>query len=129
MFDRRFSYCCGQCRARATPESLRFLGRKVFLSAIVLLLPAVGRRLPAGVVACLRRALGPSARTLRRWLAWWAEIFPQTPFWKVARARLMRPVDETTLPASLVERFTAGDDYADVERALAFIGPLTTATG
>lgn len=129
MFDLRFSYCCGHCRARTTPPSLRFLGRKVYLGAIVLLLPAAGRRLPPGVVAALRRALGPSVRTLRRWLAWWTEIFTRTAFWKVARARLMPVVDEAALPASLVERFTSGDDYTDVERALAFIGPATTATG
>ena len=129
MFDRRFSYCCGHCRTRTTPPSLRFLGRKVYLGAIVLLLPAVGRRLPPGVVAALRRVLGPSVRTLRRWLAWWTEVFTRTPFWKVARARLMPIVDEVELPASLVERFDTGHDYADVERMLAFIGPVTTATG
>jgi hypothetical protein len=41
----------------------------------------------------------------------------------------MPVVDEAALPASLLERFAAGDDYLDVERALAFIGPVTTATG
>lgn len=129
MFDRRFSYCCGRCRARTTPPSLRFLGRKVYLGAIVLLLPAGARRMATGAVARLRRALGPSLRTLRRWLAWWSTSFTGTGFWKVARARLMPIVDESTLPASLVERFAAGDDYLDVERVLAFIGPVTTATG
>jgi hypothetical protein len=34
--DRRFSFCCAvdSCRSRATPPSLRFLGRKVYLAAI-----------------------------------------------------------------------------------------------
>lgn len=129
MFGRRFSYCCGHCRARATPESLRYLGRKVYVAAVVLLLPASGHRLPPNVVAALRKAMGPSVRTFRRWLAWWTETFTRTPFWKVARARLMPLLDEAVLPTSLVEYFRSGDDDADVEHALAFIGPVTTATG
>lgn len=129
MFGRRFSYCCGRCRARTTPASLRFLGRKVYLAAIVLLLPAAGRRLPPHAVAALRKAVGPSLRTMRRWLGWWTEIFTRTSFWKVARARLMPPLLEAELPASLVERFATGNDHADIERVLAFIGPVTTATG
>src|SRR5271157_4368665 len=37
-FVRRFSLCCGRegCRKRATPPSLRFLGRRVYLGAVVL---------------------------------------------------------------------------------------------
>jgi hypothetical protein len=37
--DRRFSFCCAVdgCRSRATPPSLRFLGRKVYLATIVVL--------------------------------------------------------------------------------------------
>lgn len=128
-FDRRFSYCCGWCRARTTPPSLRFLGRKVYLGLVVLLLPTAGQRLPRGVVTALRRALGPSLRTFRRWLGWWTDIFSRTSFWKVARARLMPIVAEAGLPASLVERFCTGDDYVDMEHALAFIGPVTTSTG
>jgi len=38
--DWRFSFCCARdgCRARRTPPSLRFLGRKVYLAAIVVLI-------------------------------------------------------------------------------------------
>jgi hypothetical protein len=38
--DQRFSFCCAAdgCRSRATPPSLRFLGRKVYLAAIVVLI-------------------------------------------------------------------------------------------
>lgn len=127
-FSRRLSYCCGRCRARTTPPSLRFLGRKVYQGVIVLLLPAMGQRFPPRVVSLVREALGPSLRTFQRWLAFWTEVLPGSPFWKMARALLMPPVDEAALPASLVDRFASGDDYADVERALAFIGPVTTAT-
>jgi hypothetical protein len=37
---RRFSFCCAVdgCRSRATPPSLRFLGPKVYIAAIVVLI-------------------------------------------------------------------------------------------
>ena len=39
----RFSFCCAAdgCRKRETPASLRFLGRKVFLGAMVVLISAM----------------------------------------------------------------------------------------
>lgn len=42
-FNRRSSFCCGQdgCRRRATPPSVRFLGRRVYLGAVVVLLSAL----------------------------------------------------------------------------------------
>jgi hypothetical protein len=40
----------------------------------------------------------------------------------------MPPVETSALPASLVERFTGGDDATRVERALAFVSPLSTTT-
>ena len=38
--DQRFSFCCAVdgCWSRATPPSLRFLGRKVYVAAIVVLI-------------------------------------------------------------------------------------------
>jgi hypothetical protein len=35
--DRRLSLCCSQCRRRTTPPSVRFLGRRVYLAAVVVL--------------------------------------------------------------------------------------------
>jgi hypothetical protein len=39
----RLSFCCDRdgCRKRATPPSVRFLGRKVYLGAIVVLISAM----------------------------------------------------------------------------------------
>ena len=38
--DQRFSFCCAVegCRGRETPASVRFLGRRVYLAAIVVLI-------------------------------------------------------------------------------------------
>ena len=41
--SQRLSFCCDRdgCRKRATPPSVRFLGRKVYLAAIVILVSAM----------------------------------------------------------------------------------------
>jgi hypothetical protein len=42
-YDQRLSFCCATdpCRKRTTPASFRFLGRKVFLGAMVVLVSAL----------------------------------------------------------------------------------------
>lgn len=127
-YDRRFSFCCASCRARTTPPSVRFAGRKVYLAAVVVLLPAAAGRSSRQALHRLREALGPSARTLARWLGWWTGTVPETAFWKEARAHLVPPVEMSALPGSLLDRFTSGDDGAAVEQALAFVSPLSTVT-
>ena len=44
-YAERFSFCCAVdgCRKRATPPSLRFLGRKVYLATVVTLISAMLR--------------------------------------------------------------------------------------
>ena len=44
--DQRFSFCCAVdgCRGRETPASLRFLGRRVYVAAIVVLIAMGPRR-------------------------------------------------------------------------------------
>jgi len=83
----RFSFCCYKCRKRVTPASFRFFGRKVYLSAVFLLVSAM----LGGASPERRRRLleicGADARTLGRWKKWWAESFAQSPFWKVVSAR------------------------------------------
>ena len=114
---KRFSFCCAVdgCRKRMTPPSVRFLGRKIYLGAVV-------------VLATARLTLGASVRTLARWRDWWHATFTASRFWRAARARLGSPVAEETLPASLLERF-AGDEAARLVAVLRFLAPLTVTEG
>src|SRR5277367_5831761 len=66
-FVRRFSLCCGRegCRKRATPPSVRFLGRRVYLGAVVIVASMVALALRAA--GEIRRQTGVPARTVRRW--------------------------------------------------------------
>jgi len=124
--DRRFSFCCAVdgCRSRATPPSLRFLGRKVYLAAIVVLVAIMRHGVTTSRMERLSQAVGVDRRTVERWRAWWRKGFTATPFWQVARATFMPPIDHERLPASLLERFT-GDAADRLVALLRFIGPVT----
>jgi len=130
-YDRRASFCCAEegCRRRTTPPSLRFLGRKVYLGAVVTLVTAMKHGVTARRAAELRRAIGVSRRTLLRWRAWWTAAFVATPFWRTARAWLSPPVSVGELPASLLERFEGAGTIEGLLRMLDFIKPVTTASG
>ncbi len=123
----RLSFCCAVdgCRRRTTPPSVRYLGRRVYLGAVVVLVTAMLGGITADRAARLREWLGVSVRTLKRWRAWWRETFVASAFWRGARGRFMPPVASETLPSSLLERF-AGDERTRLLHALVFLTPLTT---
>lgn len=148
-FRRRFSFSCNQdgCRKRHTPMSVRFLGRRVYVAAVV-------------VLACVRAQLAEAAdapgrdqstqaantgaseqpseaaetpapeplvpaRTVRRWRQWWQTGFIASALWSADKGRFVSPVSTEQLPASLLERFsgTAGDK---LKETLKWLSPLST---
>jgi hypothetical protein len=118
----RFSFCCAACRKRTTPASLRFLGRRVYLAAVLVLCgkaPLSGAR-----IALLHQALRVDRRTLERWRRWWREELPLTAFWQRSRPYLVPPVDTQLLPASLLERFH-GTLSEPLVAMLRFVSPLS----
>jgi hypothetical protein len=124
-FDRRFSLCCGRegCRRRATPPSVRFLGRRVYVGAVVILASVVA--LAASVVREAERRTGVPARTTRRWLRWWRGPFTATgPFCELS-ARLLPAVSRSALPTAILERLD-GDPVTCISKFLGWLAPLTT---
>ena len=128
-FGYRFSFCCAEegCRQRMTPPSFRFLGRKVFVSVAVVLVTVLRHGPTPKRIAQLHELVGVSARTIYRWRSWWQETFVQTPFWKAARGLLRLPIDQSSLPLSLLESFPVNKAKRKLLRTLRFICPLTTA--
>lgn len=124
----RHSFCCANdgCRKRTTPPSVRFLGRRVYLGAVVVLLSAMTQGVTAGRAARLRSLLGVSVRTLARWRDWWQETFPVSRVWKEVRARFVPAVDLSRLPASLLDRFSDADELGGLVAVLRLLGPLST---
>ena len=103
----RLSFCCDRdgCRKRWTPPSVRFLGPKVYLGAVVILISAMRQGPTPRRVRELSQRFGADRRTIARWQVFWREHFPQTPFWKNARARLVPVIEIISLPYSLVDTF------------------------
>jgi hypothetical protein len=125
--EKRLSFCCDRegCRKRATPPSVRFLGRRVYLGAVVVLVSAMVCGPTPARVARLGLELGISARTLRRWREWWRTTFVASAFWKAARGRLARPLAMEEGPGELLERFS-GDERERLVATLRLLAPLTT---
>ena len=69
QWDRRFSFCCAQedCRRRRTPESVRFLGRRVYAGLVVVLVTVMIHGLQPARVRRIRETLQIDSRTLKRW--------------------------------------------------------------
>src|SRR5512138_3916507 len=114
-FRLRHSLCCCEegCRRRSLPPSLRFLGRRVYVEAVVLVASVVALLVPA--LSRARRLTGVPCRTLRRWATWWQEAFPQSSTWAELRARFPPPPpDEAALPHSLLVQL--GVDLGDESR-------------
>jgi hypothetical protein len=103
----RHSFCCDRdgCRKRVTPPSVRFLGQKVYLAAVILILSALRQGPSPRRVRDLSARFGADRRTIARWQVFWRELFPQTPFWKTARARLAPVVPILCLPSALLDAF------------------------
>jgi hypothetical protein len=128
----RLSLCCDRdgCRKRATPPSVRFLGRKVYLAAVIILVAAMRHGATPRRVRELSTLFGADRRTIARWQVFWREQFPQTHFWKVARACFASALDVAILPRPLLEAFFIGNDPREEwRRLLTFLSPITIPGG
>jgi hypothetical protein len=103
----RLSFCCDRdgCRRRVLPPSVRFLSRRVYLCAIVVLISAMRQGPSPRRVSELCKRFGADESTIARWQTFWREHFPQTSFWKVARASFATLDDIAGLVYSLVDAF------------------------
>lgn len=121
-YSLRFSFTCGRCEKRATPASVRFLGRRVYLAVVLMLVSPRGGAQGRALCELLRIP----QRTLSRWRTWWIEDFQRTPFWQSVRERLCVPIEIVRLPVSLLERFDASTAMDRMTQLLCFVSPLST---
>jgi hypothetical protein len=128
----RLSFCCDRdgCRKRTTPPSVRFLGRKVYLGAIVILISAMRQGPSPRRVRELSARFGADESTITRWQTFWREYFPQTLFWKVARAAFIALGEIISLPYSLVDIFLRRHPPCEGWiHFLRFLSPITVSGG
>jgi hypothetical protein len=126
---KRLSFCCANdgCRKRATPESVRFLGRRVYLGAVIVVVTTMRHGATPARLRKLRELFGVDARTVARWREWWLGL-PATKWWAAIAARSMPPVDATTLPGTLLERMR-GSARDRLVALLRMLRPLTISDG
>jgi hypothetical protein len=124
----RHSFCCAVegCRRRSTPPSVRFLGRKVYLGAVVVLSTALQHGPSKTSVTKLSALLGITRRTLVRWRRWWSTMFAESRFWASLRGRFVPAVNEAALPASVLSRVVSTAEAPAVVVLLRLLGPITT---
>jgi hypothetical protein len=98
--ESRYSLCCRTegCRKRVTPPSLRFLGRRVYFAAVVIL--AVDFCAELGLKGLVAR------QTLSRWRAFWAEQLAERSLLLFKVKSLLTPgTPITPTPTCVVSHF------------------------
>jgi len=103
---------------------VRFLGRKVYLAALVTLLTAMRQGPSPRTVRELSALFGVDRRTLCRWRNWWQATFPQSDFWRRIAGRFMPPVDLMQLPHSLISLLSGETQGTQVLNLLRLLAPI-----
>ena len=122
-FASRFGLCCGWCRKRVLPPTVRFFGRSSY--AFVAALVAVATTL-AGGIALGARLVGAAWATIARWMRFLQCDLARRGEWQVARGRLPAVLQLEQLPLSLVEVFGAVDSEDAWLSTLRWLSPITT---
>lgn len=124
-YDSRLSLCCSVrgCRRRATPPSVRFLGRFVYAMR-VLVAWAASRPAPSRSPTST-----PSRQTTKRWGGYWGERVGQDARMALVVGALV--VSSGAVAANLVVAVMRSAPGTEIERMVTthrLLAPLTTAT-
>lgn len=127
-YESRLSFCCAEedCRRRTTPPSVRFLGRKVYLGVIIILITALNHGLSPQRRQQLFDQLEINPQTFYRWLTWWRETFPASRCWQTVRGHFIPPLNNDQLPGALLGRFAGRDLRQRLCQLLQLLLPLST---
>lgn len=131
VLSHRLDFCCDRdgCRQRRMPPSVIWLGRRVYVSVAVLLGAALRNGDTPERVRRVCELTGASARTLRRWVLWWREVFTTTATWRVLGPRVTMRAPECDLPLALLNVSSTEDPVQTLTRVLTWLLPLTSRTG
>ena len=105
---------------------MRFLGRKVYLGVIIILVTALEQGLTPRRRKQLIEQLDLYPQTLSRWRKWWRETFPTRRCWQAERGNYVPPVETKQLPDTLLGRLQGIDLKHRLCLLLRLIAPLTT---
>lgn len=126
-YDSRLSLCCSVCRRRATPPSVRFLGRFVYVMRLMVAWAA--SRSSASTASTPTGASAPSRQTTKRWAGYWGERVAQDTRMALLVGALL--VSSGPVAPNLVVALMGAAQGEEAERAETthrLLSPLTTAT-
>lgn len=123
-FEQRFGLCCGRCRRRVLPATVRFFGRSSYAFAAVLVATVAAVLETVAVGASL---VGAVWRTVARWVHFVQQALWQHPQWQARRGQLPAEVLPTRMPLSLIEVFGAERSTPSWIAALRWMAPITIA--
>jgi hypothetical protein len=113
--------------------SVRFLGRRVYVAAVVVLACVRTLLLPVAQTAALepeqRAPKTPASlvpkRTVTRWCRWWRTGLIASALWDDAKGQWASPVCTEQLPLSLLSSFS-GTARDKLQATLKWLSPLST---
>lgn len=104
----RRGLCCGRdgCRRRCLPPSVLFMGRRVYWGCVVLLVVAFRQRQPDSYTCRrIRSELGVNRQTIVRWLDYFEQVLPQTPWWQRLRGLVVADISDSRCVGDLLHLF------------------------
>jgi len=127
-YKTRLSFCCATegCRRRTTPPSVRFLGRKVYLGIVIILVTATQHGLSDKRRKQLIERLDLYPQTLSRWRKWWREHFPSSRCWQAEQGNYIPPIDTGQLPGALLGRLKGQDLRHRLCLLLRLVAPISS---
>lgn len=123
LFVSRIGLCCGWCRRRVLPPTVRFFGRSSY--AFIATLVAVATTFASGI-APGARLVGAAWSTVARWIRFLQCKLACRGEWQAVRGRLPAVLSLERLPLSLVEVFGSIESDNAWLLALRWLSPITT---
>lgn len=121
-FNLRFSFCCYLCRKRLTPPSFRFLGRRIYLGAVFVLISAMLYGASSKRLEKLKEFCGANLKTLERWRKYWVEIFPRNDLWRTFSPRVaIMKMKSASVVRQLFQIFRRTSLLGTLRRILGFL--------
>jgi hypothetical protein len=123
QFDRRLGLCCGRCRRRVLPPTVRFFGRSsyAFVAVLVATVTALLNAIAAGAMV-----VGAAWRTVSHWLQFMQCDLAEHPQWLASRGRLPADISLPRMPLAMIELFGPSQSAQAWIGALHWLSPITT---
>jgi hypothetical protein len=96
----------------------------VYWGAVIIVVTALRQQRAEGVSARkIFTLFGVTRLTLKRWLAYFREVFPQSAIWQKLCGRWMPPVTPESIPLAILERLgpARDDPHAILIRCLCLL--------